>query len=62
MEFKVDKSICIGCGACIGICPNGAIKIEKDGKSSIDQKKCKHCGECQKVCPMKAIKVIKKLN
>jgi ferredoxin len=62
MEFKVDKSICIGCGACIQACPYGAIKIGEDGKSFIDPKKCKQCGKCQETCPMSAIKEIKKLR
>jgi len=56
MNFKVDKLICVGCGACVQICPYGAIKIGKDGKSSIDQKKCQKCGKCKEICPLKAIK------
>jgi ferredoxin len=59
MKFEVKKEICAGCGACIQICPYGAIKIGKDGKAYIDQKKCKKCGKCQKICPLNAIKEIK---
>ena len=30
MKFKVDKNICIGCGACQAICPD-VFEIEDDG-------------------------------
>ena len=59
MEFKVDKSICAGCGACVQICPQEAIKIGPDGKAVIDQKKCTKCGKCKDICPLNAIKEIK---
>jgi len=52
---KIDKSKCVGCGACAKLCPYGAIKIENDGKAHIDQNKCKGCGKCKKICPFDAI-------
>ena len=61
-SFKVDKSICVGCGACVQVCPYDAIKIDKDGKSIIDQKKCKKCGLCKEICPMNAIQEINLKN
>ena len=54
-KFKIDKSKCAGCGACLNICPNGAIKIGEDGKAFIDEKKCEKCGKCKEVCPFDAI-------
>lgn len=30
---KVNKDLCIGCGACTGICPN-VFAIEDDGKAA----------------------------
>jgi len=58
MKFKVNKSKCAGCGACLRACPHGAIKIGKDGKAFIDQSKCKKCGTCQEICPFDAIQKI----
>jgi len=58
MKFKVNKSKCAGCGACLRACPHGAIKIGEDGKAFIDQNKCKKCGKCQEVCPFNAIEEI----
>ena len=57
-SFKVDKSICVGCGACVQACPYKAIKIDKNNKSVIDEKKCKKCGQCKDICPMNAIQEI----
>ena len=58
MKFKVNKSKCAGCGACLRVCPHGAIKIGADGKAFIDQGKCKRCGTCQRICPFNAIEKI----
>ncbi len=58
MKFKVNKSKCAGCGACLRACPHGAIKIGKDGKAFIDQGKCKKCGTCQRICPFNTIEKI----
>ena len=52
--IKVNKEKCIGCGACIAVCPHDAISL-KDGKAVIDQKKCNKCFDCIEICPVKAI-------
>ena len=50
----IDTELCIGCGACVRICPSGAIIIE-DGKAKINTENCKKCRACVKTCPVKAI-------
>ena len=49
---KVDKEKCIGCGACVSICPE-AFEM-KDGKAHVKGK-----GKCAKeaadTCPVQAI-------
>lgn len=47
---------CTGCGACVSVCPKGAVAL-KEGRlgamcSSIDTDKCIDCGLCVKVCPV----------
>jgi len=34
MKPKVDKNLCIGCGACVSICPK-VFKLNKDNKSEV---------------------------
>ncbi|MCQ2956533.1 MAG: 4Fe-4S binding protein [Mycoplasmoidaceae bacterium] len=51
----VNKSKCLGCGACTGVCPVGAVAIGSDGKAGVDQSKCVGCGACAGVCPVQAI-------
>lgn len=51
----INQNKCIGCEACVKICPVGAISI-KNGKAAIDQKKCIKCGKCLTVCSEEAIR------
>lgn len=53
----IDKNKCIGCGACVGICPVGAISFDDNGKADIDTGKCIKCGTCEATCPVEAIKI-----
>jgi len=55
IKFKVDKSKCAGCGACLNFCPYKAIKIGEDGKAEIIEEKCQKCGKCKEACPFNAI-------
>lgn len=51
-----NNTQCTGCGACVSVCPKGAVSL-KEGRlgalcSSIDVERCIDCGLCTKVCPM----------
>ena len=54
---KINKELCIGCGACVGICPD-VFEIDDDGKAKIiDLEACEKC-DCEMVkenCPVEAI-------
>ncbi len=54
MIVKVNPEICIGCGACIPVCPVDAITLA-NGKATIDQETCIQCLACLSECPVEAI-------
>ena len=53
MAFKINDG-CIGCGACAGVCPVGAI-AEDGGVFKIDESMCIECGACAGACPTGSI-------
>ncbi len=57
MKIKVDKEKCIGCGACVAICP--AVFVLKDGKAmaKIAETKDGCAKEAAESCPVNAIQV-----
>jgi len=55
MPVEVNKDICIGCGACVGVCPVGALSLDEEGKAGSDPEICIDCGACLATCPMEAI-------
>lgn len=57
-KSMVDKNLCIGCGACVGICPVGAITMV-NGVAKINYDKCIKCLACENLCPVEAIKIIR---
>jgi len=50
----VDKERCVGCGACVEVCPFGALSM-KDGVLAIDGDACMGCGVCVAKCPQEAL-------
>ncbi|HNZ06677.1 MAG: 4Fe-4S binding protein [Candidatus Cloacimonetes bacterium] len=54
MAVKIDKETCIGCGACVDVCPVSALSME-DGKAVCDENACIDCGACIGTCPVSAI-------
>lgn len=59
---KVDQKKCIGCGACVAVCPD-VFELNKDGKSVV--KNPKGCSKCDckaaaDTCPVQAITLTEK--
>ena len=52
--YLVDEEECTGCGACLDVCPVGAISIENQ-VAQIDEGLCTSCGACGDACPQGAI-------
>lgn len=58
MKVTVDKELCIGCAACVSVCPQGVFELDKQGKANvINQEACINCQACEETCPVGAIKV-----
>ncbi len=59
---KLFLKNCVGCGACVEICPYNAIPETLIGFISslaiIDKIKCDGCGECIRICSHNAIKLV----
>jgi len=51
----VHNYYCVGCQACVKVCPTGAIQMY-GAKAVIDQEKCIDCRLCMKTCTYKAIR------
>lgn len=59
--------LCIGCGACVDTCDQGALSLDlsrmdeskgKKGQAVVDTTKCILCGYCAEVCPQFTIRII----
>jgi len=63
MKITVDKTKCIGCGACASIEPTVFRINPEDGKSEADSEACtanqceENCREAAKMCPVGAITI-----
>ena len=46
-----DVSRCVACGACVAVCPKGAISVFRGSFAKVDATKCAGCLLCAAVCP-----------
>lgn len=56
MRVTIVAEDCVSCGACVVICPCGAIHLA-GGSASIDQERCIQCLRCVCKCYTRAIQV-----
>ncbi|MBN2005612.1 MAG: 4Fe-4S binding protein [Anaerolineae bacterium] len=52
----VDEARCIACGACVDVCPFGALSL--DGTARVDPVRCTGCGVCTLRCPQDALSLV----
>ena len=51
----LNKNKCIGCLACVSVCPINAMMWFEGGKSPF---KCIACGKCADACPEQALEIV----
>jgi len=57
MAITVEQNTCIGCGACVSLCPDG-FKLNDQGKAeSINQGDIDCAKKAAEGCPVQSIKV-----
>ncbi len=49
---------CIGCGMCVDVCPQGALRQGPDGDIQIERDCCQGCGLCADACPTTAMELL----
>jgi NADH:ubiquinone oxidoreductase subunit F (NADH-binding)/(2Fe-2S) ferredoxin/Pyruvate/2-oxoacid:ferredoxin oxidoreductase delta subunit len=57
IQYFILEDKCTGCGACLKLCPQQAIRGEPKKLHIIDSAKCVRCGICRDACPFEAITV-----
>jgi NADH-quinone oxidoreductase subunit F len=57
IEYFILENKCTGCGACLKLCPQQAIRGRPKNPHTIDPSKCFRCGVCRDACPFEAIMV-----
>ncbi|WP_246798214.1 NADH-quinone oxidoreductase subunit NuoF [Alkalibacter rhizosphaerae] len=55
--YRIFEDKCIGCRACVKVCPVHCIKMVQKPAHRIDQTMCTKCGACFAVCKYEAIVV-----
>lgn len=53
--LKLDADACIGCGACVQVCPHRVFTLQEKKARIADRNGCMECGACAVNCPVEAI-------
>jgi len=56
-SLSISAESCIGCGACIEVCPHGVIELSARKARVRDRGLCMECGACSRNCPASSITV-----
>lgn len=55
--IHLDRDSCMDCGACVSLCPSGALRTAADRSIELDEDKCVYCELCVPSCPVRALKL-----
>ncbi|MBN2322426.1 MAG: glycyl-radical enzyme activating protein [Spirochaetes bacterium] len=57
VEISFNERLCTLCGACAGVCPHGAHKVE-NGSHRFERTVCERCGRCAQACVSEALTIV----
>ena len=57
LTYTILAEKCVGCGACLKVCPVSAIAGQKKEPHVINQAACVKCGQCLEICKFKSVQV-----
>jgi ferredoxin len=55
--LSLDGDVCVGCGMCTVVCPQGVLVMEGPKALITDFDGCMECGACANNCPVDAVRV-----
>lgn len=55
VTLVLDEDRCVGCGACIEVCPHGVLALDGRKARVVDLNGCMECGACARNCPVQAL-------
>lgn len=55
--LRLDTGACVGCGACLDVCPHGVFVLDGRTIRIRDLDGCMECGACALNCPVGALSV-----
>ncbi len=53
----LNSEACVGCGACVDVCPHAVFRIEAGKAEIVRRATCMECGACARNCPAGALSV-----
>ena len=54
-----NRTDCVDCGLCIGICQKQVFSFDKNWQLVVDSERCVLCGRCATYCPQRALSIQK---